>query len=92
MWVDFDKPWPDKGHEAIRVAILEHLDQLRDSFLIGETTADGLSIALSNFVTMQQQLTELTARVAALEAANPPLADAAGAVRLGGSATATSES
>lgn len=70
MAVDFDRPWPDKGHEAIRLAILDHLDQLRDAFLIGETTADGLTIALSNFVDLQQQVVDLTARVAALE--TPP--------------------
>lgn len=80
---DLGKPWPDLGHEAIRQAIVQHdaeiadhLEQLSDAFLVGQTAADALGIALTNFVAVQQALAALTARVAALEAA-PPAPDPA---------------
>jgi hypothetical protein len=70
---DIDTPSPDDGHEAIRVAIVQAINDLSDTsagvddaywitdLLLG--MADGLYTAVS----------DLTARVDALEAAAPSL-------------------
>lgn len=75
---------PDPAHAAVAQAALDavarlddHVEALADAFLLGQTAADGLSIALTNFLAAQaaltqqaQQIADLEARVAALE--NPP--------------------
>lgn len=79
-------PARDLAHEAYRVAIVQalthladHFEQLADAFLLGETAADGLGIALTNFVALQQavasqaqEIADLRAQVAALQ--SPPAA------------------
>lgn len=80
--------WPDAGHEAIRLTVVQaiadiagHAEGLEDSFLLGQTAADFAQTVLTNFTALQelvaaqqQQIADLTVRVAALE---PPPDDPA---------------
>lgn len=81
---DINTPLPDLAHESLRQSVVaalgridDHVQALADAFLVGQTAADGLTIALTNFLALQgaltqqaQQITDLEARVASLE--NPP--------------------
>jgi hypothetical protein len=62
---DLNKPWPDLGHEAIRQVIVQHIDQLADhvqqladGFLMMDTAAVALGVALDNIVQLQAQVAE----------------------------------
>lgn len=57
---DIDKPSPDDGHEAIRVAVVNAIEDLNYN-----TDDIGLSLSLAD--TLFSLLDGLTARVAALE-------------------------
>lgn len=76
---DLTQPWPDLGHEAIRQEVMAHLDALNDAFLVAQTTAEALQIALSNTLAMQRAVTEqaavLAGQVAALDALTTRVAD-----------------
>ena len=61
---DLNQSWPDRGHEAIRQVVVQHIDAIADGFLLHETAADALLLAL-------QHVANLEARVAALESAAP---------------------
>lgn len=95
-----DTPSPDRGHEAIRVAVLQAIGDLQqnaadtaDSFYLADVLfelVDGLlaqvdavnirgdadeirdRTAQDGIDALQQAVADLTARVAALEAASPP--------------------
>lgn len=68
---DLADEWPDRAHERLRQELLEHLQQLADSFLLGQTAADMAATFLAAVVPMQAAVTDLQARVAALE--SPPV-------------------
>lgn len=82
---DLNVEWPDAGHEAIRQAVVraiavqaDHLEQLGDSFLLGQTAADFARTALAAVVSLQAavtdqaaQIADLQTRVAALETPPP---------------------
>lgn len=75
---------PDLAHAAVAQATLDalaqlvdHVGQLQDSFLLGQTAFDFAQTVLTNFTALQQVVTEqaaqiadLQSRVSALE--NPP--------------------
>lgn len=81
---DINVPLPDLAHESLRqatvgalAALADHVQQLADSFLLGQTAADFAQTVLTNFTTLQtvvgQQaaaIADLQAQVAALQ--NPP--------------------
>lgn len=81
---DLSTPLPDPAHEALRANVVQaladlaaHVESLADAFLLAQTAGDGLDIALTNFVALQnaltaqaQQIADLQSRVSALE--NPP--------------------
>lgn len=78
---DLDTPLPDPAHEDLRQAtkatteaIADHVQQLADSFLLAQTTAEALVIALQTVTTLQAAVADLTTRVTALEQAGdvPP--------------------
>lgn len=67
---DIHTPLPDLAHESLRQSMVaalqtqaDHLEQLADSFLLGQTAADGLSIALTNFLALQTALTQTASTV-----------------------------
>lgn len=71
---DLNVPWPDAGHEAIRQAVVaaiaeqaDHLEQLADSFLLGQTAADFAQTVLTNFTALQQTVTDQAAQIADLQ-------------------------
>ncbi|MGZ4621446.1 MAG: hypothetical protein ACXVGF_04845 [Blastococcus sp.] len=66
--------YPDLAHERLRQELLDHIEQLADSFLIGQTAADFAQTVLTNFTALQQtvqqqaaEIADLQTRVAALE-------------------------
>ena len=85
---DWDAEYPDKVIETFRrqvkaalADLADHLEQLSDSFLLGQTAADFAQTVLVNFGTLQQvvtdqatQIADLETRVAALENPLPPAA------------------
>jgi len=85
---DWDAEYPDKVIEAFRrqvkaalADLADHLEQLSDSFLLGQTAADFAQTVLTNFGALQQavtaqatQIADLETRVAALENPLPPAA------------------
>lgn len=71
---DLNSPYQDPAHERLRVAVLDHFEQLADSFLLGQTAADMAQTFLLAVLplqqaaqALQQQVAALTSRVAALE-------------------------
>lgn len=56
--------YPDLAHERLRQELLDHIEQLADSFLIGQTAADFAQTVLTNFISSRALLN-------ALAAANP---------------------
>lgn len=75
---DLNVEWPDAGHEAIRLAIVQaiavqadHLAQLGDSFLLGQTAADFAQTALTAVTEQAAQIADLQARLAVLENPTP---------------------
>lgn len=92
---DLHSPYPNVVIDTIRLAVLgaladlvDHIERLGDSFLLGQTAADFAQTVLTNFGVLQQTVTAqeseietlrsdldaLAARVVALEA--PPEAPA----------------
>lgn len=76
-----DLDTPDLGHANLAAHIVDHLEQLADSFLLGQTAADFAQTVLTNFTALQQavtgqatQIADLEMRVAALENPTPPTA------------------
>jgi hypothetical protein len=83
---DISTPVPDAGHEDLRLRLVaaladitDHLEQLADSFLLGQTAADFAQTVLTNFTALQAVVTDqataigdLTARVTALENPTDP--------------------
>lgn len=81
-----DGPLPDLGHESLRLSVVAALDdletkatQMAGSLLLVRTAFDFAETMLSAVLPLQQaltaqagQITDLTARVAALESAAPP--------------------
>ena len=81
-----DLDTPDLGHANLAAHIIDHLEQLADSFLLGQTAADFAQTVLSNFTTLQgvvtdqatqladqaAQIADLETRVTARESAAPP--------------------
>jgi len=82
---DLNVEWPDAGHEAIRLAVVQAIadlaantEQFADSFLLGQTAADFAQTVLTNFGSLQQavaaqaaQIADLETRVSALENPTP---------------------
>lgn len=71
---DINVEWPDAGHEAIRQAVvqavadlLDHAEQLGDSFLLAQTAGDALGIALTNVTAMQAAVTDQATTLATLQ-------------------------
>lgn len=71
---DLNVEWPDAGHEAIRQAVVQaiadlaaHAEQFADSFLLSQTAADFAQTVLAAVVPLQEAVTDLQARVTALE-------------------------
>lgn len=65
---------PDPAHAALGRAALaavarlaDHLEQLADSFLLGQTAADFAQTVLTNFAGLQQTVTDLAGQVADLQ-------------------------
>jgi hypothetical protein len=87
---DINAPLPDLAHELLRQEVVaaiaqlaDHVQQLSDSFLLGQTAADFARTALNAVnqlqamsATQANQITDLQKRVAALEAAQPAPAPA----------------
>lgn len=69
---DIDSPSPDRGHEAIRVAVVQAITDLGQNVA---DTADGFYLTDVIFELLDTALTQvadLEARVAALEATTAP--------------------
>ena len=79
MTFDLHTPSPDEGHDGIRLAVLDLLQQLDAHRIRIDAVNINADTALAGIDALQEQLAELTARVAALEVGTIfPGPDAAG--------------